>query len=225
MFGIADLGEYIIGAVAIILLPGPNSMYCWTMAGKYGAKCAYCVIAGILLGNSTLMLFSALGATAVIKTIPVLFLTLKVISGLYLAYLGCGLLREAIYKWRLPYVVHSVFEDDSIPETKIGKATTNFSIFQHALFLNLLNLKAILFFLAFVVQFVDPNYVRPASSFFVLEIILQICSISYLSVLIYSGVILVSWFHHYRRVVATAIGWGGMMYIGFAVKLWTVTVS
>jgi leucine efflux protein len=129
MFGITDLDEYIIGDVAVILLSGSNSMYCLTMTEKYGAKRAYCAIAGILLSDSTLMLFSALGATTSIKTIPVLFLTLKEIGGLYLGYLGCGQLREAIYKWRLPYVFHPVFKDNSMPETKIVKAITNFSIF------------------------------------------------------------------------------------------------
>lgn len=38
MFGITDLPTYAIGAAAIILLPGPNSMYCLTVAGQYGVK-------------------------------------------------------------------------------------------------------------------------------------------------------------------------------------------
>lgn len=225
MFGITDLGAYIAGAIAIILLPGPNSMYCLTVAGKNGAKKAYCAVAGILLGDSILMLLSALGATSVLKTIPILFLFLKTIGGLYLAYLGCGLVREAVKKWRLPDLANKTTVNPAPPLPPERKKTSAYTLFRHALFLSLFNPKAILFFLAFFVQFVDPNYTNPVLSFLLLAVILQICSISYLSVLIFSGVALVKWFHHYRRIAASAIGVVGMIFIGFAMKLWTATIN
>ena len=49
MLGITDLTTYVIGTVAVILLPGPNSMYCLTTAGQHGVKVAYRAVAGILL--------------------------------------------------------------------------------------------------------------------------------------------------------------------------------
>lgn len=224
MFGIIDLGEYIAGAIGVILLPGPNSMYCLTAAAKYGIRRAYCAVGGILLGDSTLVLLSALGATSVIKTIPVLFLTLKIIGGLYLAYLGGDLIRVAVKKFTAAAGSHAAL----VPSVEIQPANiipTPFFIFRHALCLSMLNPKGILFFLAFFVQFVDPNYDYPALSFFMLALILQFCSISYLSVLIFCGVALVRWFQHYRRVAATIIGLVGVMFIGFALRLWTATIN
>ena len=47
MFGITDLPTYIIGTIAVILLPGPNSMYCLAMAGQHGVRAAYRSVAGI----------------------------------------------------------------------------------------------------------------------------------------------------------------------------------
>ena len=81
MFGITDLSTYIIGTIAIILLPGPKSMYCLAMAGQHGIKTGYRVVAGILLGDGVLMLATALGAGAVLKAVPELFHTVKRVGG------------------------------------------------------------------------------------------------------------------------------------------------
>ena len=51
MSGIHDLYQYILGAIAIILVPGPNSLYCLSVAGQYGARAAYRTIGGIVLGH------------------------------------------------------------------------------------------------------------------------------------------------------------------------------
>ena len=98
MFGITDLAAYIIGTIAIILLPGPNSMYCLTVAGQHGAKAAYRAVAGILLGDSLLILATVLGAGTLLKLYPALFHGIKLAGGLYLAYIGCNLLPGAAKK-------------------------------------------------------------------------------------------------------------------------------
>lgn len=60
--------------------------------------------------------------------------------------------------------------------------------YKTALSISLLNPKAILFFLSFFVQFVEPDYAYPALSFLILAVILQIISFSYLTALIFSGI-------------------------------------
>ena len=62
MSGIHDLYQYILGAIAIILVPGPNSLYCLSVAGQYGARAAYHTIGGIVLGDSVLILSTIFGA-------------------------------------------------------------------------------------------------------------------------------------------------------------------
>ncbi|NUE65754.1 leucine efflux protein LeuE [Snodgrassella sp. ESL0253] len=225
MFGITDLGTYIIGAIAIVLLPGPNSMYCLAMAGKYGARAAYCAVAGIFLGDSVLMLLSSSGATSIIKTIPVLFLLLKLAGGLYLFYLGWQLLRSAARQWNSRQQAAEAFRQSLREPDTADKPPSAHHLFQRALLLSLLNPKAILFFLAFFVQFVDPHYAYPAFSFLLLAIILQICSLTYLSVLIFSGLSLVKWFRHYQRLAAGAVATVGLMFIAFALKLWTASID
>ena len=82
MFGITDLPTYIIGTIAVILLPGPNSMYCLAMAGQHGVRAAYRSVAGILLGDCVLMLATALGAGALNKEKPELFHAVKLVGRL-----------------------------------------------------------------------------------------------------------------------------------------------
>lgn len=88
-----------------------------------------------------------------------------------------------------------------------------------------MNPKAILFFVSFFIQFVDPAYEHPALSFVILGVIVQVCSVLYLSVLIYSGARLAAQFRRHRRVAAGATAGVGGVFIGFGAKLATATLG
>ena len=87
--------------------------------------------------------------------------------------------------------------------------------------MSLTNPKAILFLLSFFVQFVDPAYPRPALSFFVLALILQLVSLTYLTLLIHAGHGLTRVFKQHTRLAALGMGAIGFLFIGFAIKMWT----
>lgn len=216
MFGITDLPAYVLGAIAIILLPGPNSMYCLSVATRYGVAAAYRTIAAILVGDSILMLATILGADAMFRLHPMLFHGLKLFGGLYLAYIGWNLICGAFKKYRLKMVVKN--------EEQHQKEQLTPNVFRHALVLSLANPKAILFFLSFFVQFADPNYAKPWLTFLVLAIILQIISFGYLSVLTFVGNKMVVAFRNHQRLSAVAMGIVGLMFMGFAAKLWTAAL-
>jgi leucine efflux protein len=91
--------------------------------------------------------------------------------------------------------------------------------FRRALVISLFNPKAILFFVAFFVQFVDPDYAYPALSFVVLGTLAQIASFLYLSALIFSGTKLAAAFRRRKRLAAGATSAAGALFLGFAVKL------
>lgn len=212
MFGINDLPTYLIGAMVIVLLPGPNSMYCLTVSVQYGVRTAYRSVAGILLGDSILILATVFGAGALLKALPELFHIIKLVGGLYLAFMGWHLLRDAVRKWSFKHLIEQ-------PAPKTAKPLPK-HIFKRALLLSLTNPKAILFFLSFFVQFVGPTYAYPMLSFFVLALILQIISFSYLNILMFSGNKLATWFREKYRMAAISMGLVGCLFIGFAVKLW-----
>lgn len=198
MFGITDLSTYLIGVIAIVLLPGPNSMYCLTIAGQHGAKIAYRSIWGILLGDSVLMLATVLGTGTLLKLYPPIFHAIKLLGGLYLAYLGIQLLQGAVKKWAITN--NALFRQPENGNSKAQPIPQH--IFKRALGLSLLNPKAILFFLSFFVQFVEPTYSYPALTFLILAVILQIVSFTYLSILAFSGSRLVQVFRQHSKISA-----------------------
>lgn len=108
------------------------------------------------------------------------FIVLKLVGALYLSYLGFKLLQGSIQRWKLRNQPQAEMAD--LP------ALDKVHPYKTALSISLLNPKAILFFLSFFVQFVEPDYAYPALSFLILAVILQIISFSYLTALIFSGI-------------------------------------
>ena len=92
MFGIIDIGTYIIGTILIVILPGPNSLYVMSIASRFGIKTGYWGALGVFTGDLILILCTVLGAASLLHAFPWLFILLKIVGALYLSYLGIKLL-------------------------------------------------------------------------------------------------------------------------------------
>jgi leucine efflux protein len=214
MFGITDLGTYVLGVIFIVLLPGPNSLYVLSVAGRRGVRAGYAGACGVFLGDTILMLLTAAGAASLLKAAPALFLVIKSVGAAYLAWVGIQLLRSAWQQWRTP-----ANAETSAPQEDTSRP------FHRALLISLLNPKAILFFLSFFVQFVDPAYAYPAVTFLALGAIVQFFSAVYLSVLILAGARLAAAFRAHRRAASVTSGSVGTLFLGFGAKLATASLG
>lgn len=212
-YGITDLTTYILGTIFIVLLPGPNSLYVLAVASRRGVKAGYRGACGIFLGDAILMVLSATGVASLLRANPALFMVIKYAGAVYLAWMGIGLLRAAWATWR-----SRVRATNDEP---VADATRPF---RTALLISLMNPKAILFFVSFFIQFVDPGYAHPVLSFAILGVICQIISGLYLSALILGGAHLAAQFRS-RRLSASAAGGVGALFIGFGAKLANSTLS
>ena len=216
MFGITDLTTFVVGTILIVLLPGPNSLYVMSVASRYGIRTGYAAACGVFTGDSILMLCTIFGAASLLKTFPILFVILKVTGGCYLAYLGFKLLKAAYATWRTsPHVA----EMADLPHLD------QIHPYRTALNISLLNPKAILFFLSFFVQFVNPHYAYPTFTFLLLALIVQIVSFCYLTALIFSGAKLAKFFKYNYKLSATAICIVGVLFFAFGLKLASSTLS
>ena len=65
-YGVTDLWTYVIGAFGIILLPGPNSLYVLSVATARGVRAGYQGAFGVFLGDTILLLLTALGAASLL---------------------------------------------------------------------------------------------------------------------------------------------------------------
>ncbi|SNS67789.1 leucine efflux protein [Streptosporangium subroseum] len=214
-FGITDLWTYVLGAFFIILLPGPNSLYVLATAAQRGVRQGYRGAAGVFIGDTVLMVLAAAGVASLLKSTPILFNVVKYAGAAYLAWIGFQMLRGAWRSWRRP----------ASAETAPAPERTGEDPFRKALVISLMNPKAILFFISFFIQFVDPAYGTPALSFLILGAICQLFSVLYLSALIFGGTFLANQFRARRKLSAGLSTGVGMLFLGFGAKLATATLS
>ncbi|WP_426398263.1 leucine efflux protein LeuE [Ralstonia sp. R-29] len=216
-FGITEFWTFLLGTIFIVLLPGPNSMYVLSVAARRGVRAGYQGACGVFLGDAILMVLSAAGVASLLKASPALFYVVKYIGAAYLSWIGLQMLRGAVRSWRARKAGESV-EQNAAPADESHP-------FKKALIISLLNPKAILFFISFFIQFVDPHYALPVVSFVVLGLVCQICSFLYLTTIIFVGARLAAAFRARRRLSAGMSSGVGAMFIGFSAKLATATLN
>lgn len=212
MLGVTDLWTYVIGTIAIILLPGPNSLFVLSTAAQHGVRAGYKAAFGVFLGDSILMFASAAGVASLLKAYPPVFYAVKYAGGAYLAYLGVKMIVGVLRRQR---------DAEPAAPAKVDAAHPFRRAFTISTFMNP---KATLFFISFFVQFVDPGYAHPALSFLVLAVILEIFSSIYLTALIFGGSYLAETFRRRRALARAGTAAIGAVFIGFALKLATATL-
>ena len=223
-FGITDIATFIAGTIFIVLLPGPNSLYVMSVASRFGVAAGYRGACGIFVGDTVLMLASATGAASLLRTNPLVFMVVKYAGALYLAWMGIGLLRSAIAMWRDRN--KNVDASGAEPCVNAPSPAVDASRpFHNALVISLMNPKAILFFVSFFIQFVDPAYAHPVLSFCILGAVVQFFSALYLSALIFGGAYLALQFRRRRRLSAVATGGVASVFISFSAKLASATLN
>src|SRR4051794_40995819 len=80
--------------VALVALPGPNSLYIATRSAALGRRTGLASALGVEAGTLVHIGASALGVSALIASSATAFATLKWLGVVYLAYLGARTLRR-----------------------------------------------------------------------------------------------------------------------------------
>ncbi|MGN8554314.1 UNVERIFIED_CONTAM: leucine efflux protein LeuE [Microbacterium sp. SLM126] len=186
-----------------------------TITSQRGVRAGYKGACGVFLGDAILMVLSAAGVASLLKASPALFHVVKYVGAAYLACIGFQLLRGALRNCSKP-----AGADGQGAAVAVDRAANPFT---KALVISLLNPKAILFFISFFIQFVDPQFAYPALSFVALGLVCQICSFAYLTTIIFVGAKLADAFRRRRRLSAGMSSGVGAMFIGFGAKLATAT--
>ncbi|WP_317203110.1 leucine efflux protein LeuE [Janthinobacterium sp.] len=213
-FGITDFWTFLFGTIFIVLLPGPNSMYVLSVAAQRGVREGYRGACGVFLGDLVLMVLSACGVASLLKASPTLFYLVKYIGAAYLGWIGLQMLLAC---WR---------SLRAGPDTAASAAPTvrESNPFRKALVISLMNPKAILFFISFFIQFVDPHFDAPILAFGVLGLLCELISFTYLTAIIFIGVRMAAAFRRRRRLSAGMSGGVGALFIGFGAKLASATL-
>lgn len=135
-----------VAASAILLaIPGPTILIVVSYALGHGRRAALSTVAGVALGDFTAMTCSMLGLGALLATSAMLFTALKWLGAAYLVWLGIKL-------WRAPPTLPAAgaeSEAGAVPELRPWR------MFGHAYVVTALNPKSLVFFVAFLPQFLD----------------------------------------------------------------------
>ncbi|MEU7902053.1 leucine efflux protein LeuE [Actinoplanes sp. NPDC049118] len=238
VLGITDFWTYVLGTVAIVLLPGPNSIFVLTVGAQRGVRMGYRAAAGVFVGDTVLMVLAAAGVASLLRTYPPVFMVIKYAGAAYLAWVGFGIIRSGWRRLRdrgadpAARAASGPAGETSGPASGTGgpaHATGGPAgmrrPFRRALVVSLLNPKAILFVVSFFIQFVEPGYAHPALSFLILGAVLQVFSVLYLTALIFGGQFLAGQFRRRRRLAAGASTGIGAVFVGFGIKLATASVG
>ena len=131
---------FVAASAVLLVIPGPTILLVVSYALGRGWKVAAPVAAGVALGDLTAMTLSMLGVGALLASSATLFTAVKWLGAGYLVYLGLKLWRAG----------------DTLRAEARTEAVRPGRMLAHAWLVTTLNPKSIVFFVAFLPQFLDP---------------------------------------------------------------------
>ncbi|MFT3907157.1 MAG: LysE family translocator [Steroidobacteraceae bacterium] len=136
---------FVATAAIVVVIPGPTILTVIGYSLTHGRRAQLALVAAVALGDCTSLTFSMLGLGALLAVSAFWFTVVKVAGGLYLLYLAA----------RMAWAGFAAQPMRAVETGSMHK------VFGHTWLVTALNPKAIVFFVAFLPQFVDPG--QPAA--------------------------------------------------------------
>ncbi|MGB7923473.1 MAG: LysE family translocator [Pyrinomonadaceae bacterium] len=136
---------FVAASTVLVIIPGPTILTVISYSMAYGPRSYVPLVVAVTLGDSTAIVLSLLGLGALLATSAFWFTVVKLAGGLYLLYLGSKLLRAGISSGALA----------ELPATVPPRS--RWRLFANTYLVTALNPKSIVFFVAFLPQFISPS--------------------------------------------------------------------
>lgn len=133
---------FVAASVVLLLIPGPTILTVISYSVAHGRRANVPLVAAVALGDSTALALSLLGLGALLSVSAFWFVLVKTVGGLYLVWLGITLLRAGVRPG-------GIAEAPAIGSRR--------RLFANTWLVTALNPKGIIFFVAFLPQFVDVS--------------------------------------------------------------------
>ena len=200
MFGIADYGAFVVAIIVFLAIPGPGNLALLTATGKGGVRSGMAATLGVIAGDQVLLWLAVAGLSALLINYPSLYSSIQWAGAAYLIGLG-----------------YSLFNAKPGDAPVLDMKPDHY--FRQALFITVLNPKAIVFYMAFFPLFVDPSIHLGLLTFAVMAATIAALTFAY-------GLVVVMLAHHLaERVRANPLATvmlnkiAGALLIGFGLKL------
>lgn len=154
MSDIVNFPAFLLAALALCVMPGPDCMYVLGRTMAQGRRAGVMSSLGIAVGAGGHVLAAALGLSAFLAASSQAFLVLKYMGAAYLIYLG----------------VQSFFQrtGHADPALAAQAPRRDRELFFQGVLTDMLNPKVALFFLAFLPQFISPQAQNTIGAFLLL---------------------------------------------------------
>ena len=133
---------FLVAAAGLAVVPGPNSLLALSHGARYGHRRTLFTICGGVMGFLILIAIAMFGLGAILQAQPNAMTALQWVGAAYLVWLGVKL-------WYAPAIELTELGDSHL------KSPAN--LFRQGFFAALSNPKVLLFFTAFLAQFIDPK--------------------------------------------------------------------
>lgn len=161
MIGTSNFTLFILTSIAVILMPGPAMLFVISNGLTRGPKASIAAAFGTTTGVFFHLFCTAFGLAVLLKTSAIAFVVVKFAGA---AYLICLAIKTVLSKEQI------------VDHLSVSEKSRN-SIFWQGIFINILNPKLSIFFLAFLPQFIDSSLASSISQTLVLGTIFMVMTI------------------------------------------------
>lgn len=131
---------FVAASAVVLVIPGPTILTVISYSVAHGRHANIPLVAAVALGDSTALTFSLCGLGALLSASALWFTVVKLIGGLYLLYQGVKMLRAGVAP--------------ATPDMAAPVASP-WRLFANTYLVTALNPKGIIFFVAFLPQFIN----------------------------------------------------------------------
>jgi threonine/homoserine/homoserine lactone efflux protein len=136
---------FVLMTFVVSATPGPNMLLVLSHSARFGLRAATATMLGCMSSLLLMMSISAAGLGALLQMFPAVFDALRLAGAAYLAYLG-------VKSWRSP--VTEASHETANPGTAVMNPV---ALYRQGVLVAASNPKAILFAVAFLPQFINPE--------------------------------------------------------------------
>jgi len=194
---------FLVASAAIIIAPGQDLVLVFSRSLSQGPAAGVVTAAGVSTGLVGHTILVSLGLGTVVQASPNLFLAIKIVGALYLAYLGYSLLRASDAGFN--------------PSQRSTRSLSR--LFSDGAISNVANPKIVVFYLAFLPQFVGPTIERPAIALFALGFAFALLTFVIKGPIGFFAGKLSAWFRKNPVTLAWIYRCSGLVLLGMALRL------
>lgn len=205
------LGLFLAASLALGVAPGPDNIFVLTQSALFGPRAGLFVTLGLCTGLMVHTIAVAFGVAAIFQSSLLAFTILKLLGAAYLLYLAWGAFRAGAGDLSK--------DQDKDEDVRI------LPLYRRGILMNLTNPKVLVFFLAFLPQFADPERGTLSAQILVFGALFILTTFLIFFALAFGAGMIGDWLRHSKRAQIYLNRVAGTIFIALALKLATSKVS